>query len=332
MNLGLHFSLSAPGGEGLHEVYEGALRQCEVADQLGFTYAVVAEHHFMDDGWIPSPFVMCGAIAARTRRLQVGPNIAILPLRHVISVAEDTLVLDNLSDGRAVCGVGMGANEPEFAVFGADFKGRVAVTEEAMTVLARVMEEERVTHHGTLLDVEDLTVTPRPARGRRPPIWYGAISVPGARRAARHADALVMGPEPPLEKLVRMREAYEAELERVGKSSGQVILRREAYVGDTSEAAWRDAWEPLRFQYSQVYRYIDPDTPPAELREYASDRFVVGGPSEFAAEVERYKEALGIDTLLVRFQLPGLEQGQVLEAVHRLADTIAHDGEPVAAS
>src|SRR5581483_6026169 len=82
MRIGIHFSCSSVAGADWPDIYEAALEQAELADELGYDAAVVSEHHFKKEGWIPSPFVLCGAIAARTTRLRVGTDITILPFQH----------------------------------------------------------------------------------------------------------------------------------------------------------------------------------------------------------------------------------------------------------
>jgi alkanesulfonate monooxygenase SsuD/methylene tetrahydromethanopterin reductase-like flavin-dependent oxidoreductase (luciferase family) len=323
LKFGLHFSCSSVARD-WPEQYQAALEQAQLAEALGFDCAVVAEHHCMADGWIPSPIVLCGALAVSTTRLGIGTDIVVLPLHHPVTVAENLLVLDNLSQGRALCGVGMGGREEDFRLYGVPFKQRVSRSEEAMSLIRRLMTEENVVHEGRYFRVDGATVTPRPVQQPGPPLWYGAIAEPGARRAARLADALVIGPRPDLATCTRMRQAYEEELAEQGKhpAAGRVILRREAYLAEDTQTAWEEALEPLRFQYSQVYTHIPLGMSDQDLRRYARDRFMVGGPEAFIEDLQRYQEALGTDLVLFRLQLPKLPNERVLHAVRHLGEKV----------
>jgi alkanesulfonate monooxygenase SsuD/methylene tetrahydromethanopterin reductase-like flavin-dependent oxidoreductase (luciferase family) len=78
------------------------------ADRLGFEGAWLSEHHLTADGVLPSPLVMAGVLAGRTSRIRIGTNVLVLPLHHPLRVAEDVAVLDLVSGGRFVLGVGQG--------------------------------------------------------------------------------------------------------------------------------------------------------------------------------------------------------------------------------
>lgn len=320
VRLGLHYSLSSPTGTGWADMHEASIEQTVAAEGYGFDSVVVAEHHFTKDGWVPSPMVLCGGLATRTKRIRIGTDIIVLSLHHPVTVAEDIVTLDTLSRGRAICGLGLGWREHEFKTFGVPFEQRVGRLEEGTHLVRRLLAEENVTHMGKYWQVEDITVTPRPLQRPNPPIWIGAIVEPAVRRAARIGDAWVMPPRPMLGELAKLQRAYREDLAAAGKSfdRAEKPLRREGYIAEDDETAWREAAAALRYQYAEVYGHISPTTPIDELRTYAEDRFIVGGPETFIKEVKRYQSAMDIDLLLMRVQLPGIPQHRVMSAVHLL--------------
>jgi alkanesulfonate monooxygenase SsuD/methylene tetrahydromethanopterin reductase-like flavin-dependent oxidoreductase (luciferase family) len=324
VDFGLHFSCTSTVGGDWPELYEAAIEQTKLAEQLGYSAAVVSEHHFMENGWVPSPTVLAGALAGATENIAVGTDIIILPLHHPITIAEDILVLDNLTRGKVICGVGMGGEPVEFDIFNVPIKQRVSRSEEAMQLIRLLMGEEDVHFDGRYHQVEGITVTPRPVQKPCPPIWYGAISEPGARRAAKFADALIMGPTPHIEKLKRMKDAYIDELESQGKdpSEGRTILRRECYIAADTDTAWKEGWEALKYQTSRIYTNFPPDGSEEAFREFAKGRYVWGDPERFLEEIERYVDATGTDLILWRIQLPGLAQDKVYEATRLLGEKV----------
>jgi alkanesulfonate monooxygenase SsuD/methylene tetrahydromethanopterin reductase-like flavin-dependent oxidoreductase (luciferase family) len=82
------------------EVYAGIIDHMVWSESLGFEDAFFLEHHFADDDYIPSPLIPATAVAARTKKMRVFTNIAILPLYDPVRLAEDGAVLDVISNGR----------------------------------------------------------------------------------------------------------------------------------------------------------------------------------------------------------------------------------------
>ena len=126
-----------PHGDELDRCMAEAEREAEVAEAAGFSGFFVGEHHQDKDGFLPSPFVVLAAIAARTSRIRVGTAVLLLPLHHPIRVAEDAATLDVVSGGRTVLGVGLGYQEADFRAAGIDRRERVPRFEESVDILRR---------------------------------------------------------------------------------------------------------------------------------------------------------------------------------------------------
>ena len=90
------------------DLYAEILDQVAWLDGLGLDLVWFTEHHFVDDGYLPSWTPVAGAMAARTQRVRFSSDICLLPFNHPIRLAEDLAVLDNLSGGRIELGVGHG--------------------------------------------------------------------------------------------------------------------------------------------------------------------------------------------------------------------------------
>ncbi len=166
--------------------------------ELGFTSTWISEHHFVDDGYTPSPLTLAAAIAVRTQRMEIGTSVVILPLAHPVRLAEDALTVDALSGGRFRLGVGVGYRPEEFAAFGVPLDGRWARTEQALHVLRAAFDGRPIEVDG-YPELAGLTVTPGPLDDVRggPELWLGTFGPKGIDRAARYADGL-LGPIPAL--------------------------------------------------------------------------------------------------------------------------------------
>jgi alkanesulfonate monooxygenase SsuD/methylene tetrahydromethanopterin reductase-like flavin-dependent oxidoreductase (luciferase family) len=115
--------------------YAECLEEIEEGERLGFTNVWLSEHHFVDDGYLPSPLVVAAAIAARTTSMGIGTNVLLLPMHHPLRVAEDAAVVDLVSGRRFTLGVGQGYVQHEFEALGFNRKKRPSLFEEGGEVM-----------------------------------------------------------------------------------------------------------------------------------------------------------------------------------------------------
>ena len=130
------------------ELYKEMLEEISVADDMGFDSAWLTEHHFLSDGYCPSVMVTAGAIAARTKNIRIGTGVLLIPLHDPVRVAEDSAVVDLISEGRFILGLGLGYRKEEFDGFGKALKQRKGRIEESLVILTRSWAEESFDHNG----------------------------------------------------------------------------------------------------------------------------------------------------------------------------------------
>ena len=106
--LGFGTTSATRAGASFEDFYAETLDQIVWAEELGYGSVWLTEHHFVDDGYTPSPLVIGGAIAARTTRMRMSTSLMLLPLHDPIRLAEDAATLSILSRGRFDLGVGIG--------------------------------------------------------------------------------------------------------------------------------------------------------------------------------------------------------------------------------
>jgi alkanesulfonate monooxygenase SsuD/methylene tetrahydromethanopterin reductase-like flavin-dependent oxidoreductase (luciferase family) len=184
VTLTLAYDMRAPDfGAPAVELYRAALDQCEWGDALGFQSVWFMEHHASSDGYLPSPIVMAAAAAGRTRRMQIGVGVMLLPLYHPLRAAEDLAVLDLVCGGRLQLTVGAGYRQEEYAQFGLDLRKRPSLMERGIETLKQAWTGEPFDYEG-----RTVRILPRPAQRPRPEIVMGGSSKAAAERAARIAD------------------------------------------------------------------------------------------------------------------------------------------------
>src|SRR5436309_12695272 len=175
LRLGVVYDFRNPPDSGIptEHLYAEILEQVAWLDGLGLDLVWFTEHHFVDDGYLPSWTPVAGAMAARTSRVRFSSDICLLPFSHPVRLAEDLAVLDNLSGGRVELGVGMGYAPHEFRGFGIPISRRVSLTEEGVDVMRLAWTGERFSYAGKRYAIDDLLVTPKPVQPGGPPHMMG---------------------------------------------------------------------------------------------------------------------------------------------------------------
>jgi probable F420-dependent oxidoreductase len=192
MKIGLMLPLGDDEALGRPVDWERLRDMAVAADEGGLDSVWGADHLIFrfDGAWsgIHECWTILTAVAAVTRRVEIGPLVLALPFRNPALVAKMATALDEVSGGRLILGLGCGWHEPEFDAFGFPFDNRVGRFEEALDVLVPLLRAGRVRFEGRWhrADTELLPPGPRP---NGPPILIAAKRPRMLRLAARHADA-----------------------------------------------------------------------------------------------------------------------------------------------
>ncbi|MGE5596867.1 MAG: LLM class flavin-dependent oxidoreductase [Hyphomicrobiales bacterium] len=242
MRFGIQYDLRNPAisGRSFEQLYGEFLEQVEWADQHGFDFVSLPEHHFVDDGYLPSPFVVASAIAARTRHMRIVLNLVLLPMRHPVQVAEDAAIVDIISGGRLDLTVGAGYRQAEYDGLGISMRQRGGRMEEGVEIIKRCWTEDEFDFDGRYWKLRNVRVTPKPVQKPRPKITMGGASPASARRAARIAD----GYNPINPKFLAV---YREELNQLGKPAdfelpdpnGPCAPANLLHVSNDPAAAWK---------------------------------------------------------------------------------------------
>ena len=178
----------------LSTFYRENLEQCMLADELGFEHFWIAEHHFHEYGAVPNPAVFLAAAAERTRRIKLGPAISVLPFRDPLLVAEDYALVDQLSGGRLVMGVGSGYLKHEFEAFGVAAEEKRGRFDEALEILKRAWSGAPVTFHGRFHDIDQVALNLTPLQDPFPPIYVAVLRAEAAYFVGRQGNRLMTVP------------------------------------------------------------------------------------------------------------------------------------------
>lgn len=210
------------GPRDLGAFYRQLIDQAVLADRLGYEAFFVAEHHFHPYGVVANPAVLLAAIAERTERIRLGPAVTILPFRDPRTVAEDYAMLDQISHGRLVLGLGSGYLKHEFAGFGRDPAEKRARFDEGMAIVKCLLDGERVAYRGRFNSIDDVQLNVRPVQDRVP-IYVAALTKEAAYHIGRQGNGLLTIPYGTLESVTEMAPLV-ASFERGRSETGAAAL------------------------------------------------------------------------------------------------------------
>lgn len=315
------------------ELYSEMLDEISTADQMGFDSAWLTEHHFLNDGYCPSSLVTAAAIAARTKKIRIGTGVLLMPLHDPVRIAEDAAVVDLISGGRLILGLGLGYRPEEFAGFGRSLKERKGRMEESIEILNKSWMDEPFDHNGKYYKLENINVTPKPVQ-RPIPIWIGAFTEPAIRRAARIGAPLyvpAIGVIPIVKYLFDMHSSLLKEYGR-NPDDFEKPLVREIYISDQkSDKIWEKIKENVTYTakgYASWGSMVDrkgnllSDPTDPILYDIARDQSIIGTPEECIDTIKRYQEELPIDNLICRFKFPGISHEEAMRSMRLFTEKV----------
>jgi alkanesulfonate monooxygenase SsuD/methylene tetrahydromethanopterin reductase-like flavin-dependent oxidoreductase (luciferase family) len=175
-------------------LYRQVMRQCELGEALGYDTFFCAEHHFHEYGVVPEPAVMLAALAQRTTRIRLGTAISILTFHDPRRIAETYAMLDMMSGGRLVFGVGSGYLAHEFIGYDRDPREKRDRFNENLDIVKRLLAGETLSYSGKFSKSDKVVLNVLPHQSRVPPIYVAVLAREGAYHVGRQGDRVFTVP------------------------------------------------------------------------------------------------------------------------------------------
>jgi len=315
------------------ETYARLLDHTALAERLGFSSVWTTEHHFVDDGYMPSLLVTSAAMAARTSTIGIGTGVVLAPMYHPLRLAEDAATVQLLSGGRFTLGLGLGWSGVEYAALGVEQRRRGKAMDEILGLLPRAWSGEPFRHSGRVYDFPELAVRPTPHRPV--PIVIGGGAEPAVRRAARLADGLLSNAPP--HKFIEQVRWGRDEMERMGRDPAgfRWIHYSVLYPCDDPVTGWdevREAMWAMTWKYSDMEasatRSGPPPAPPpipGDIEEKLRTRSAMIDTAErIVARLGEIRQQAGVPVdFVARSHLPALPDHRQVELMECLAGEVA---------
>jgi len=301
------------------DLYRQALEQIRWLDGLGLDLIWFTEHHFVDDGYLPAWIPVAAAAAAVTRNVRFSSDICLLPFANPVRLAEDLAVLDNISNGRAEVGFGMGYAPHEFNGFGIPVARRVSLMDEGLEVLQRAFTGETFTFKGKRFEFNDVKITPGFVQEGGPPLWIAAMSAAGAKRAARfNAHFLPQGDR--AQTLDVWREAHVSRGTPV--SDKRIGIIKGVFVTDDVEAEWPAVRDSERYRMQLYRRFFSESETNFGAGEHIPQTWVVGSVDHCVDELAAFMRTYGVTDLVTWGIPPGLSSRHMERSLERFVTEV----------
>lgn len=299
------------------------------AQRNDFTYIAIGQHFLYGDlRWL-QPVPLLARLAAEVDpHVRLVTQIMIAPLYHPVLLAEEIATLDVVTEGRLIFGAGLGYRAEEFDYFGVDYKQRASRMDESLELITRLWTEDEVTFHGKHWQLDAVRPHIRPVQSPHPPIWIGAHSLPGARRAGRFGDGYACPPETPVHEVARRYAVVKEGFDARGKAFGPQPLRRNVLVADSKEEAVVEYARVAQGRYlTYAQRGLDVMAGTNMEEDFAAavaGHAVIGTAEQVTRQLVDLVTELPVDPLLVRPQWPTMDVAETIAAIERLGrDVVA---------
>lgn len=305
------------------------VEQVDLMRQLGFDLFSVGQHHLAAPFQQPDSVALVARLAAAAGDMRVGITVFLLPLHNPVDIAEQVATLDAISHGRMIFGVGLGYRPEECQAYGITMQERVPRFLESLELIKLLWTSDEVSFSGRFYSLPKVKSTIRTVQQPHPPIWMAANQAVAVRRCGALGHTWVMNPHVTRDVLREQLGEYREALAAHGyPMPSELPLLREAWIANSRERAWQEAAPYLARKYA-VYtdwgqdRAVPPDqTFDRPLEELARQRFVIGTPDDLVAEARRYADELGVTTLVLRVQWPGMPRQQVLDQIRLIGESV----------
>jgi alkanesulfonate monooxygenase SsuD/methylene tetrahydromethanopterin reductase-like flavin-dependent oxidoreductase (luciferase family) len=219
-------------------------------------------------------------------------------LRSPVHLARRMSTLDQLSRGRLIVGVGLGARTDIYPAFGADASTRVARFNEGLRLMKALWTEPRVTFEGRFWQVSEAPMEPKPFQKPHPPIWFGANHPQALRRAVRHGDAFIGAGSATTAQFAEQVRTIRRLLAEAGRDPAGFPISKRVYIAvdeDEQRVAGRvREWFQMRYGrpgMEQGAVWGPPATCLERLREVieaGAQLILLDAPFDHAEQLERF--------------------------------------------
>lgn len=245
------------------EVYREELAMALEAERLGFDSVWTVEHHFTDYTMSPDPLTFLAWIAGQTTTIRIGTDVLVLPWHDPMRLAEQIALVDNLSGGRLILGIGRGLARVEYDGFRLDMNvSRQHFTESAEAIL-NGLEQGYVEYDGDIIKQPRRDIRPKPQRSFRGRTYAAAVSPDSMPIMAKLGVGVLIIPQKPWADVKNDFDVYRGHyLAENGVEAPAPICGGFVFIDNDPKKAEDLAHEYIGRYYETVIKHYELDQSP----------------------------------------------------------------------
>ncbi len=327
------------------EVYQNELRLADLAEPLGYESIWGVEHHFTDYTMCPDVLQFLSYMAGRTEKVQLGSMVVVLPWHNPVRIAEQFSVLDHLSGGRAVVGVGRGLARVEFDGFQLDMAESRTRFAESARMLVQALEEGVAESNGELIKQPRVDIRPTPFKSFKGRIYAAAVSPESSLALAQLGLGMLIIPQKPWNEVETELRSYREIYQEVnGSPAPPPIVVGFTFCHEDEDTALKMAteyignyWESLMDHYefrsghlktTKGYEYYGKFTEKVEqygdqdVKDFFLNLQVWGTPEQCYQKIMDTRVRVSNDSFLAAFSFGGMPYDGVEQSMRLFAKEV----------
>ena len=327
--------------DGDYDVIEESLREAELSEELGYDVVWLAEHHFDGGCAYVDPTTFAAAIAARTKKIKIGFAVAQMALHHPIRFAEQIALVDNISKGRMIVGVGRGTayNFYEFRGFGIDPDDSHEMLLEVENILLQAWTTKDYKHNGKYWQLELPVLRPQVYQKPHPPMNRACSGLESTLEMAREGRPFMMNVQSD-EVTVERMDQYRTTMSDAGHNDETVACNvadswvwRNIFVAETDAEAEKVGIPYFKNMRSYLQTNRDRMNTAAELEAQASrivgsarnsleHGIIVGSPETVTERLQKV-HGTGVGGVIIHFRLGAMPYDVAANSLKLFAQNVA---------
>jgi len=352
MKFGIFSISQVPDQNQRVQAFDDDMRQFKLADELGYSTVWIAEHLFSTYCIVNSAQVLAAAVARTTKQIKIGTAVVVVPFNHPLRTAGDFALIDILSHGRLLFGVGRAYNPAEFGGLNLPIDKSREMFVEGMDIIVKAWGEEPMTYQGQFWSIPQPTNSlPKTVQKPHPPIYCAVTSGEAFEMVARNGWNLELAAtfsyrfyrNEWIDKLEGLLQGYEKACEKYGRDgkAAERMLMIPFFVDESTDQAIKIHGKHVQWfleKLKQVsgsavdspkvikgYELSGTEGPKTVAMGYQTyekmlqyGAAIAGDPETCIGQLRMIKERLGITEFCLWFDLGGIDSALV-ERSMRLA-------------
>lgn len=317
MKYGIFAAAVFPGDMTATEAVDFTLEVTHASKEAGFDGVFVAEHHLLGpENMTLPPFTILGRLTAEFPDGYLGTSIHLLPLSHPVHTASTAALLDVMTKGKFILGVGQGYREVEFKSIGIPRSERAPRLREGVAAMKALWSGDHSSFEGEVFSFEDVSLSPRPFTPGGPPVWVGSDNMKSIARIPRFADAWIASGRQSRTFIREATVGYRETFAELGKPFPGVAMFRLLHVAETSKLAREEISAELEEMFHTYHSWGQPgEAYDRSAEELMRDRLIAGDPQEVVELILEYEKEFEVPFMWFRAHFPQMKKELVLNTI-----------------